>query len=250
MTPLRDSTKGYRPSPEQELLLKGALLRGSDAVDAWKEWQTKVATGALDAPSQRLLALAWHNLKDQGCDPDSPGMKQARRYHRLAWGRNKMLFHELAVVLKALSAAGIPAMLLKGAALTARYYKDLGLRPMGDLDILVPTALTEEAIRCLGPLGWKPMPCPGSGFTRAYRSVVPAHSFTSAEDWELDLHWHVFDECCLPDDDDDLWQGAEGVDVSGVSTAVLSPADQLLQQRMQVRHETVESCHAHHHHRP
>ena len=53
-----------------------------------------------------------------------------------------------------LNDASIPTILLKGMALSQRYYRDLGLRPMFDLDLLVPPQRAKAAYEILGPLGW------------------------------------------------------------------------------------------------
>jgi hypothetical protein len=52
---------------------------------------------------------------------------------------------ELARLLEALNAADIPAMLLKGAALLESVYPELGLRPMNDVDVLVPRSAVNRA---------------------------------------------------------------------------------------------------------
>ncbi len=47
----------------------------------------------------------------------------------------------------ALSEAGIPCLWLKGAALTRTIYPEIGLRPMSDLDVLVPYDQREAALQ-------------------------------------------------------------------------------------------------------
>jgi hypothetical protein len=56
-------------------------------------------------------------------------------------------------VVDALHAAGIPALLLKGAALVETVYPDPAQREMLDLDILVPGEQLDEASSVLTPLG-------------------------------------------------------------------------------------------------
>jgi hypothetical protein len=57
-------------------------------------------------------------------------------------------------VLAAYQAAGIPALVLKGAALFHLVYPEPGLRPMSDLDILVPESEAWRAQRTLAELGF------------------------------------------------------------------------------------------------
>ncbi|MCP4401861.1 MAG: nucleotidyltransferase family protein [bacterium] len=216
------------PSPDQELLLRAALLNGQDALDAWNAWQSDIEIENLDRGSQRLLPLLWHNLKQQGIEPDSPRMKALRKYYRLTWGQNKVLFHTMTTLLQVLQDAEFPAMPLKGAALTLRYYQDYGLRPMGDIDLLVRTAQIEDIISFLQTIGWHPKPRSPEAFTKQYRQIAHAHEFANAEGCECDLHWHLLDECCRPDADEDFWHDAETIEIDGLSTAILHPADQLL----------------------
>lgn len=203
-------------------------MRHSVALEAWNEWRARVGLASIDTGSQRLLPLLWDNLRRQGVDLDDPDIRPLLRSYRLTLTINRLLFQEISRQLRALHGAGFPTMLLKGAALTVRYYKDYGLRPMGDFDVLIPTARTEDVLRFLQTNGWDPEPRSPEAFTRPYRQVTHSHAFHGNSNWEFDLHWHVLDECCQPDADEDFWNGAVRLDLDGVPTAVLNPADQLL----------------------
>ncbi len=61
--------------------------------------------------------------------------------------------HELSRLLKAFDEAGVPVMLLKGAALTLCLYEETGLRPMSDVDLLVRPAEVDAAMRVLRETG-------------------------------------------------------------------------------------------------
>ena len=62
----------------------------------------------------------------------------------------------IAAVLDALDAAGIPALVLKGAALAHLVYPSPTLRPMCDVDLLVPPHLADEAWSVLRRDGFLP----------------------------------------------------------------------------------------------
>ena len=133
------------PTREQELLLRAGLGYGQPATEAWTQWRATVPYEHLDQASYRLLPLVYRRLRDEGLnDPLLPFM---RGVHRRTWHDNHLLFHHAQTLLRAFHAAGIPTLVLKGPALTLLYYKDYGLRPMGDFDILVPTAQAEAALR-------------------------------------------------------------------------------------------------------
>jgi hypothetical protein len=62
-------------------------------------------------------------------------------------------------ILTTYDATGIQALVLKGAALSHWVYSEPGLRPMSDLDILVPTSDLWQAQRLLADLGFDaPLP--------------------------------------------------------------------------------------------
>ncbi len=63
--------------------------------------------------------------------------------------RNECLMLELARVLKLFGEAGIPAIPLKGVALSQSLYGDTSLRVCGDLDILVPQGLVAQSFQVL-----------------------------------------------------------------------------------------------------
>lgn len=215
------------PTWQQELLLKASLLQGGEAISAWEKWRSSVNIEQLDPGSHRLFPLLYHNLNMRGIK--DPLMNMLKGVYNLTWYQNQLLFHKVAALLNSFHNAGIETMLLKGAALTLLYYRDHGLRPMGDIDVLVRTEQAPAAINLLRNLGWEPNP--GSwqvAFTEAYVSAAHARGFRDADGRELDLHWHVLLECCRADADNDFWDKAVPTKFYDASTHVLTPADQLL----------------------
>ncbi|MDO8670340.1 MAG: nucleotidyltransferase family protein [Dehalococcoidia bacterium] len=71
--------------------------------------------------------------------------------HRQA---NRMRIRELGAILTAFEAVGISAIVLKGAALAHMIYPEPGLRPLGDVDILVEKAQVKQARKVLTTLGF------------------------------------------------------------------------------------------------
>jgi hypothetical protein len=96
---------------------------------------------------------------------------------------------------------------------------------MSDIDLLVPPDRLAEASRTLQGLGWRP----SATLTRAMERLTHSVPFVHAQRAPVDLHWHVFEECCRPDDDGDLWVAATVTTLGGTSTRVLALEDQLLQ---------------------
>ncbi len=217
---------GCWPTAQQERLLHAALNQDASARDAWDAWRAEADIDALDQGSYRLLPLAYRNLARLGT-PD-PFMPRLKGIYRRAWYESHMLFHKRARLLSAFGAAGIPTLLLKGAAVAPVYYRDHGLRPLGDFDFLVPTAQAHAALRLLDDLGFRSSERRTQTFKPVYLAAVHGFPFADAEGREVDLHWHVLAESCEPDADDDFWAAARPWTIETAATHVLSPADQLL----------------------
>jgi hypothetical protein len=209
------------PNEQQELLLRAALLEREPAVDAWERW--KGLTGGIeqhDHASFRLLPLLYRKLSAYGVE--EPQVERLKGVYRHAWYCNQRLFHEAEGVLQDFEQAGIPTILLKGAALTQLYYLDPGTRPMDDLDVLVPPERAEEAFHMLAANGWRRKT--GVPF-RTLRFSNHATGFVDGRGRELDLHWNALWQ---PAADQDFWAAAVPVKIRDASALALCPADQLL----------------------
>jgi hypothetical protein len=220
---------GYvRPTQDQEWMLRAAILPGQAGRDAWDRWRASADIDHLDIGSFRLIPLLYDNLKRIGVEQELLG--RFKGIHRRAWYENQMALHKLSGLLRFLHEAGIPTLLLKGAALGLLYYRDVGLRPMADLDVLVDANRAIEALGLLREAGWKPTVAElPRRISQQYLLAVKACNLVRGDsDPELDLHWHVFQECLEPDSDRDLWERSIPVRCGDVQSRALSPVDQLL----------------------
>jgi len=215
--------ESWRPTAQQELLLRAALLKGSEAVDAWKEWKSGIDIESLDPASHRMLPLLYRNLHIHGIKDSLIG--KYKGVYRRTWYKNQVLFHSIASLLRSFAEAGIETMVLKGAALTALNYRDFGLRPMNDFDVLVHTEQALPAIKLLQSLGWEPVEFMPS---EKYISVSYSHGFRNNAGQEFDLHWHVLSQSRETNADHDFWEGAITAGIHDVTTRALNPTDQLL----------------------
>lgn len=69
--------------------------------------------------------------------------------------RNHIIFKELEMLARVFQKAGIAVVVLKGASLALTVYPDIGLRPMGDLDLLLPKEKLAEAVEIAKSLGYQ-----------------------------------------------------------------------------------------------
>lgn len=213
------------PTPTQELLLRAALWKGEEALEAWRAWQAGVDFEKLDQGSYRLIPLLYRNLRGHGV-----AESQLARYkgvYRQTWVKNQILLRSAAGLIAGFQHAGIPTLLLKGIALTLLHYRDKGLRPMWDLDVLVRAEQVPAAADLLQRKGWVStsrnirMPEPLIQLTHSAEFVNPAGQ-------RLDLHWHVLLDSREPKAEVEFWSGAVPVQVNEASALALNPADALL----------------------
>lgn len=134
----------------------------------------------------------------------------------------------LATVLGRANAAGVPIIVLKGAALLGRFY-GLHERPMSDVDMLIHPGDRERFLACLAPeveLVERPpildlLPHDLSGEFGARFDGLP-----------LDVHTSLMNRPWLRSvvavDERDLWDRAVAVEIAGQPALRLSSEDQLL----------------------
>jgi hypothetical protein len=213
---------GAWPTPEHELLIRAAVREPGEAAAAWERWRGGGDILALDPDGQRLLPLVYRRLMEAGVrDPDLARLKGIYRHW---WYCNQVLLRDAAPAVEALHAAGLPTMLLKGAALAPLHYRDIGARPMGDIDILVPRERALEALRVLDEAGWRP----GGSMSADLRTltrVTHGEPLVKSGSTAIDLHWQVLHS---PVVEEDFWERSVPLEVSGIVSRTLGPADQVV----------------------
>lgn len=224
MNRLRSSTAAAGscwPNPVQLLLLRAALLDPPAAYNAWVAWRQAAHLEAIDPGSLRLLPLVYRNLTRAGVV--DPLLGKLKGVHRKTWCRNQLALRDVAESLRALEGAGIQLMLLKGQALSHVYYRDLGVRPMDDVDLLVPVEDAPAAAAILQGLGWRAEPAWSEHCVATFNETT----FTNASGAVIDLHWHLLPELCARNADDEFWAAARPTSVAGIHVVTLAPTDEL-----------------------
>jgi hypothetical protein len=209
-----------RPTPAQLLVLHAALDRDDEqARAAWQRWRRGIDFDDVDHGSTRLLPLVYRRLGPDAFDAEVVG--RLKGLYRRSWSRNQLLFKRAAEAIDLLEVAGIETLVIKGASLALLFYGDVGVRPMDDVDVLVPIERTGEAISVLTAAGWSPDKDDPLAWTEVHHSL----GFCGPREGEVDLHWFSLWQ---PAGDRELWTASVPIELAGASTRAPSAADQLL----------------------
>jgi len=100
-------------------------------------------------------------------------------------GRNMRLYHELGKLLGMLRKHGIPVIALKGAHLAIAVYRNIALRPMGDIDLLVKQADLLEVQDILVKQGY----IPSKEETGCAQEHLP--SYRKKDSIPIEIHFNI-----------------------------------------------------------
>jgi hypothetical protein len=125
--------------------VRSALAGGADLA-----WAVRAAS------DQQVGALLWRALGASG-SLDALGPDRAAFGAMAAAFKMEALLllpRAVALAVRPLTAVGLEPVVFKGPAVAARY-PEPGLRPMDDIDLLLPRADHERALEALGHAGWQ-----------------------------------------------------------------------------------------------
>jgi hypothetical protein len=206
--------------PEEKALLRAAGLQDKDQAErAFAAYRASVPEGREQRPARRLLPAVARNLARLGARRD-PFLLRA---YAESFGANARLLRSAGDVLRVLHEADIPALVLKGVALLVVHYRDLGARPMSDVDILVPEASVSRALDVLEAADWRGDPA------RAWlRSGMHAGVLSNGGGASLDLHRHGLYEARYAAADEAFFASSIPVEAGGAPARAMAADDQLI----------------------
>jgi hypothetical protein len=177
-----------------------------------------------DLDPQEVLEVARRHrlsplLSTVGLPGIDPSLAEALRRDRLVTtGRNLLLEKTAEQCALALAANAIPVVLLKGLSYNATIYSAAGVRPMSDVDLLVPEASRRRAFAVLDKLGFEPRAA-APGFDEPdYHEVAWTRNGV-----EVDLHFALAPLVRCHIDYRELWAKVSEVRVGKTQAGVLDP---------------------------
>jgi hypothetical protein len=216
----RRARTGSWPTRDQELLLVTATGAAGAALGAWETWKERNDVGRVDRGSRRLLPLVYRRLTQLRVD--DPDLGRLKELYLRSWYRNQVKFNWAAEAVGRLREAGLDVMVLKGAALSGLYYRDAGVRPMEDVDLLVRAEHAGDALDVLAGLGWSPFTTVPQ---EVFLAVRHAQVLARPDGAMLDLHWNALRQ---PGSDSGFWEASVETSIGGETVRALCATDELL----------------------
>jgi hypothetical protein len=214
------------PNVEQTSLLKACLLSGEPARQAWKHW-TQIALEKKELVSFKLLPLASRNPDLDF--PADPLLEKSKLLYRQTSMANQLHWKKIVPILHQLLQAGVSQIvLLKGMAMILHYYRDFGVRTIGDIDLLIPRAELSIAGPLLRASGWKQTVSRFDLSKEEHLQQCHAMNFTHPAGMNLDLHWSLIQENS-PIIDQAVWGGIQQLPIKDIPLYIPNPTDLLLQ---------------------
>lgn len=182
------------------------------------------------ASKQHVAPILYHRLKTQDLLRYVPSDIQQRLTTRQknVTVNNLRRQAEFRRLVSAFDEANISVLALKGIYLASVVYPQIGLRQMGDLDLLVPIADTIRAAEIAQSLDYR---LPRS-LADVEREFVVAHhlpELVNADGFHLEIHGNLTRPGEIYSADPQVWwQDAVWAEIAGAQVKVLSPVDLLL----------------------
>lgn len=182
--------------------------------------------------------LIYHHLDIYGLKDYIPIyiLGELRQIYYANFTRNMLIREEMKKLLEIFNTEKIRTILLKGFFLAEKIYKNLALRPMTDIDILIKKEDFPKVNEILSSLGY-------SSIINSYHILDNPFLYSATfscqnhrvmDSFSIDLHWHILSSTWLMGFLSDgidmrrIWEQAEPIKIDNVDVLTLSPAHLLI----------------------
>jgi hypothetical protein len=175
-----------------------------------------------------IATLFYENLRRFDVEEEVPSwvtqeLKQI--YHYIGF-KNALFYDELGKVLHAFKNRGIDVIVLKGAVLAEMVWRNVALRQMGDLDLLVREQNLDKVDQTLSQLNYTSYEGyrPKTWYRRNHHHLAPYHNLD--KEAIIEIHQNLVPPNNLfYIDVHRVWERAYDTKIGNVDTLVLSPED-------------------------
>lgn len=202
---MKNST--YRCFPiceEHDLLVRAALFPKETALTYWLAYCEQVdLRESHDHSAYELLPVIFRNLECVASSNSSiSNLYLCKSVYRHTWLRNQLLLKEFKSLVNILKANAIHPCLLKGMALIDSYYGDLGMRVLGDIDLLISPEQVMKTINLLLLNGYKLQHQVDLLTQKNILYRRNALELNGNHQTKIDLHWRLYSENIVQFSDD------------------------------------------------
>jgi hypothetical protein len=238
-------------SPEDKLLLycsrvsmdEDIELKIKESLNEVLDWNYIVECSV----RQGVSPLLYWNLSKISNGNDIPHniVKSLEKMYYSNLARNMLLYNELGKILTAFKKAGIDTIVLKGAFLAEKIYKNIGLRPMSDIDLLIKEKDLQKAKKELAELKYSATSIFPTKLHEQQHQMLSGELTFISQDKKIaiDIHWDIQPyQYTYNVDVNKFWNNAKPIKIAGVETLTFGYEDILQHLCLHVdKHITLSS---------
>jgi hypothetical protein len=212
------------PLPDRVRWLLEACLRDDRrAVAAFGKWRRFANPNRMEGRELRLTPLLHENMRRLGVTDHTLAWIGGQAKH--IWLTNALRRRKLMPVLDILEGAGVDFVMLKGAAMVARFPNAVGTRPMADFDLLVRRSSARSAMAILDTSGWRG--AVGTAFSDADFNRHHAVNVWDSSGTSVDLHWRPSKSIADCRHAEGVWERSRPASLDGRAVSISSATDHL-----------------------
>lgn len=182
--------------------------------------------------TQGISPLLYRNLSkiSNGKGIPNETMKCLEKMYYSNLARNMLLYDELGKILTAFKRAGFDAIVLKGAFLAEEIYKNIGLRPMSDVDLLIKEKDLQKAKKELTELKYSATSVFPTRLHEQFQTVLGEELpfIHQNKGIFIEIHWDIQPpQAPYKIDVNKFWNNVNPVKIAGVETLCFTSEDLL-----------------------
>lgn len=181
---------------------------------------------------QGISPLLYWNLSkiSNGKDVPCEIQKNLKKMYYNNLARNMLLYDELKKILKAFKRANIDTVVMKGAFLAEGIYKNISLRSMSDIDLLIKKEDLQKVKKELNKLIYFVTIKFPTKLHEQFQTVVSEELSFVNENKKviIDIHWNIQPpQSCHKIEIDEFWNNVKSVMIKGIETLTFGPENTL-----------------------
>ncbi|MBU7029485.1 MAG: nucleotidyltransferase family protein [Theionarchaea archaeon] len=217
--------------------------RLKDILNQGLDWEYIVESSTVHCISPLLY---WNLRSVEGKDVPENVIKQLGKKYLETVGKNMVFYYELGRVLRVLKDAGIHVICLKGIFLAEIIYKNIGLRPFNDIDLLIRNEDLQKVQEKLSQLMYRPSDVfPTEWHMPKWINLCEDQQIgleNPKKKIMLEVHWHIHPRSSLFRVDINIfWENAQPTTIAQYETLVFAPEDLLQHLCLHLHKHTLDS---------